>query len=432
MISKNGGGMTMQVLRLGDRGPYIQYLQTALTRSGEEPGEIDGIFGRRTERALIRLQDRFGIRSNGIVDQLTWIALYPYLCGSIVAVLHPDEDIDMLADRYGTSARSIRIANPVSAFSEGDTIIVPLPLDVVFDDLPYSSFLTACVLEGLVLRYPFLTKYGIGASVIGHQIDAIRIGAGPLRVGINASHHANEWITTPLTLRFLEQYAKSFSEGEEISGISARKLYESSTLTLVPLVNPDGVDLVTGVLTAGDSYFESAKALSAFYPTIPFPTGWKANVRGIDLNLGYPAGWENARAIKYAQGFTRPGPRNYTGTAPLETPENRAMSELTRQERFDRVLSYHTQGGEIYWEYQGRAPYGSKALAEKFSAASGYSVGNVPYNSSFAGYKDWAIDAFGIEAFTIEAGRGDNPLPIDDLDSLYKENMGIFVNALLG
>lgn len=421
----------MQTLRYGDRGLFVQYLQTALLRAGEEPGEIDGILGRRTETALMRFQDRTGLRSDGIAGRLSWAALYPYLVGSTFAVLREGESADALAARFHTDAGAIRTANPNAAFTPGETLTVPLPFDVVNTDLPYSSFLTAAVLEGLLLRYPFLIKYRIGTSVMGRGIEAVRIGAGPLRVGFNAAHHANEWITTPLTLLFLERYAKAFAEDASIGGVPARTLYESATLSLVPLVNPDGVDLVTGALEESDSFYESAKALAGYYPSIPFPEGWKANISGVDLNLGYPAGWENARTIKYAQGFTRPGPRDYVGTRPLEAPETRAMYDLTLKERYDRALAYHTQGGEIYWEYRGSAPQGSYALAQRFSDASGYRVANVPFDSGFAGYKDWVIDALNVNGFTIEAGRGTNPLPIADLSAIYAENEGIFVSALL-
>ena len=420
----------MQTLRFGDTGLYVQYLQTALLRAGEEPGNIDGIFGRRTERTLIRLQDRFGIRSDGVTDRLTWSALYPYLVGSAFVTLKEGETFETIAKRFQTIPERIRIANPSASFQPGETIVVPLGFDVVFTDLPYSAFLTACVLEGLTLRYPFLVKYTIGRSVAGHRIEAIRIGAGPLRVGVNASHHANEWITTPLVLQFMERYAEAFTKNGRVGDVSSQTLYENSTLTRVPLVHPDGVDLVTGAFSEGDSFYESARALSAFYPSIPFPSGWKANISGVDLNLGYPAGWENARAIKQAQGFTRPGPRDYVGTRPLEAPEDRAMYDLSIRERYDRAIAYHTQGGEIYWEFQGFAPQRSSALAEAFSAASGYTVANVPYGSSFAGYKDWMIDSLRANAFTVEAGRGTNPLPIADLPSLYAENVGI-LTALL-
>lgn len=415
----------MQTLRYGDKGLFIRYLQTALTRAREETGEIDGIFGRRTERALIRFQDRFGLRADGGAGRLAWSALYPYLVGSTFTVMREGDTVKTAADRFGTSSERILTANPSASFRPGERITVPFGFDVTFTDLPYSAFLTACVLEGLTLRYPFLAKYPIGRSVTGRRIEAIRIGTGPLRVGVNAAHHANEWITTPLVLLFLERYAEALSANGTVGGVPARKLYESSTLTIVPLVNPDGVDLVTGALHEDDSFYESARALSAFYPSVPFPAGWKANISGVDLNLGYPAGWENARAIKFAQGFTRPGPRDSVGTRPLETPENRAMAELAQRERYDRAIAYHTQGGEIYWEYRAKAPLGSRALAERFAAASGYAVANMPYDSGFAGFKDWLIDAFGAEAFTVEAGRGENPLPIGDLPALYAENEGI-------
>ena len=420
----------MQTLRYGDEGLFVRYLQTFLERAGEDSGNADGMFGRRTLRAVTSFQAANGLTDDGIVGALTWAALYPYICGYRMEVLSKAEPIEESAERFGIDPQLLLTANPNGTFQANDAIVVPMPFDVTFRDLPYSSFLTAAVLEGLVVRYPFLDRFAIGSSVMGRTIEAIRIGKGPLKVGINAAHHANEWITDPLTLLFLEQYAKAFALGAEIDGVSATDLYAQSTLVLVPLVNPDGVDLVTGAIDPTDSFYQSAKALNSFYPSIPFPNGWKANILGIDLNLGYPTGWEQARAIKFAQGYTRPGPRDYVGTRPLEAPENRAMFEWTNNERFDRTLSFHTQGEEIYWEYRGEAPTGSLALAEQFAKASGYRVASAPYNSSFAGYKDWFISAFHKSGFTVEAGKGENPLPISDLDAIYRQTEGIFISAL--
>ena len=73
----------------------------------------------------------------------------------------------------------------------------------------------------------------------------------------------------------------------------------------MPLVNPDGVDLVTGALSKSSPSYKQAEKIAYGFATIPFPDGWRANIRGVDLNLQFPAEWEMARKIKYEQGFTR-------------------------------------------------------------------------------------------------------------------------------
>ena len=67
------------------------------------------------------------------------------------------------------------------------------------------------------------------------------------------------------------------------------------------------------------------------------------------------------------------------------------------------------------------------AIAKKFSELSGYKIANVPYNSSFAGYKDWFLQEYRRPGYTIEAGLGENPLPINQFNEIYNDNIGILV-----
>jgi len=137
-------------------------------------------------------------------------------------------------------------------------------------------------------------------------------------------------------LTFLEQYADSVIRNRTIGGISATELFSRTTLFALPMVNPDGVALVTGQLEQSDTEYKTAQRIAAKYPQVSFPLGWKANIAGTDLNLNYPAGWEQARQNKFAQGFTSPAPRDFVGTAPLSAPESRAMYEFTRSNDFTR------------------------------------------------------------------------------------------------
>ena len=147
----------------------------------------------------------------------------------------------------------------------------------------------------------------------------------------------------------------------------------------------------------------------------------------MDLNLQFPALWENAKRIKEAQGFNKPAPRDFVGEGPLTEPEALAIYNFTLTHNFDLILSYHTQGKEIYWNFQNITPPNSYNIGRKLEQLSGYRLANVPYNSSFAGYKDWFIQDFNKPGYTIEAGLGENPLPISQFDEIYQDNIGMLV-----
>jgi g-D-glutamyl-meso-diaminopimelate peptidase len=197
-------------------------------------------------------------------------------------------------------------------------------------------------------------------------------------------------------------------------------------------VNPDGVDLVVGAIEPQSDFYKKAEELAKFYPQIPFPSGWKANLLGVDLNLQYPALWRLAREIKFMQGYTRPGPRDFVGRAPLTQMEARALAGYTEYIDPALVLAYHSQGKVIYWQFADFVVPGARELGEEFARLSGYTLDDTPYESSFAGYKDWFIQNFRKPGYTIEVGEGENPLPLSQFDEIYRDNIGIMSTAALG
>ena len=300
---------------------------------------------------------------------------------------------------------------------------------IVPTDVPFTSAVLEDCVRRLGSRFPFLRLGSAGKSVMGRALWTVTMGEGPSAVFYNASHHANEWITTPVLMRFLEDYAEAVDSGRALCGLDAQRLFRCTTLAALPMVNPDGVDLVTGRLASG-AFYDGACALSENYPGIPFPSGWKANIRGVDLNLQYPAGWVNARAIKAALGVTGPGPRDYPGPEPLSEPESRAVSALTRLGDFALTLSLHTQGKTIYWKYLDIDIKNAYGIAEKFGQLSGYTVEETPLASGYAGYKDWFIASSGRPGFTVEAGEGVSPLPLSQFQELYGACLNILVYGL--
>ncbi len=303
---------------------------------------------------------------------------------------------------------------------------------IVNTTVPITSASNDRMILELAEAYPFLRTEVIGTSAFQRPVRTLAVGNGPRKVIYSASHHANEWITSLVLLKFAEELAQAISAGGDFYGTPAQQLASTATIYMVPMVDPDGVDLVTGAIVPGSISYEAARRLADNYPDIPFPNGWKANLLGVDLNLNYPAGWLMAREIKFSQGYTLPGPRDYVGRAPLGQLESRALAEYTRFLDPALVLAYHSQGKEIYWQFGGFFVPGAEELGQSFASVSGYTLASPAFSSSFAGYKDWFIQEFRRPGYTIEVGQGENPLPLSQFDEIYRDNVGILTLAALG
>lgn len=253
----------------------------------------------------------------------------------------------------------------------------------------------------------------LGYSVWGRPIVCLESGTGQKKVLFCAAFHGSEWITARILWRFLVEYGKR------------QDWQEAARLWAVPCVNPDGVILSMERLPAWSPQYIIARAIAEDDPG--FPRTWKANGRGVDLNLNYPAGWERAVVNK---GLLTPSPRNWPGPCPLSEPESRLMAELAEEVRPDVLVTLHAQGEEIYWEYGGIRPDGGAALGREMERRSGYRLTEVPPESAYAGYKDWFIDRFRKPGFTVECGLGENPLPLCQLDEICDRVFPILETAL--
>ena len=305
-------------------------------------------------------------------------------------------------------------------------------MSIVPTDVPMTSRLAEQLVQELTAQYPFLRSETLVSTRLGRPILALTIGTGPRRVLYSAAHHANEWLTATVLLKFAEDLAEAIQSGSRLGGVDAAQLAEQTTIHIVPMVDPDGVDLVTGAIAPGTEDYAQAQALAEKYPAIPFPDGWKANLSGVDLNLQYPAGWLMAREIKFSQGYTQPGPRDYVGRFPLSQPESLALYDYTERVDPAIVIAWHSQGEVIYWQYGGIEVSGARELAERFADASGYALEDTPYASSFAGYKDWFIQAYRRPGFTIEVGTGTNPLPLEQFEDIYQASLPILLEGAKG
>ncbi|PAD69407.1 hypothetical protein CHH83_08315 [Bacillus sp. 7586-K] len=287
---------------------------------------------------------------------------------------------------------------------------------------PYDSLELYSELNQLVTLYPFLQKEIIGYSVLGKPIVELKIGNGPKKIHMNGSFHANEWITTSIMMYWLKNFLASLVNNQLLDGNCCSSLYKEVTLSFVPMVNPDGVDLVRNGLPNNSKYNKLILEINGY--SLDF-SQWKANIRGVDLNNQYPANWEIEKERKIPKG---PAPRDYPGDAPLTEPEAIALADIVQKRQFDRILAFHTQGEEIYWGYLGKEPKEAGQIVAEFERLSGYkAIRNI---DSHAGFRDWFVNEYEKSGFTIELGLGVNPLPFEQFDEMYTKSKGIFLAAL--
>ena len=199
----------MTLLQYGSTGPTVQLLQLALIRAGFEPGPTDGIFGVRTRNAVKNFQTANGLSADGIVGPRTHRTLMPWYLGYVTHTVVRGDTFYKLAMRYGSSIRAIETANPGADplnLAIGSTLVIPLPFDVVPTEINWGSTLIGYAVRGLASRYPFLTVGEMGRSVMGRPLYYISAGSGPRQVFFNAAMHANEWITTPMMFKYIEEH----------------------------------------------------------------------------------------------------------------------------------------------------------------------------------------------------------------------------------
>lgn len=285
-------------------------------------------------------------------------------------------------------------------------------------DTPFDHARLTAALEHLAASYPFVEHTYLGTSILGRGIPLIKLGTGRRSVLYVGAHHGMEWITSALLVQFLEDFCDAYAHGRQTCGIFPAELCRLCTLYVLPMLNPDGVEYqIHGVAEENPLY---ERLLEMNGGSTDF-SRWQANARGVDLNHNYNAGFTEYKRLEEENGIACGAPTRYSGLSPESEPEVSLLCNFIRFHRASLcgLMTLHTQGEEIFFRSGGVTLPKSAHTARTLAAMTGYRPSDAEGLASYGGLTDWCVRELGLPSFTIECGKGQNPLPFSDLSSIY-------------
>ena len=297
----------------------------------------------------------------------------------------------------------------------GDIIVDKDPALYSYEDMEHDMKLWEQAFPQLI------TVNSLGKTFDGREIYDMVIGDinAPNHVMINASIHAREYITTQLVMKQAAAFLQNPAE--------SRQYLENTVIHVIPMINPDGVTISqfgldklnkqeTKDMVQVISQLDGASDMNTYLRR------WKANAQGVDVNRNFDALWED-----YG-GPAQVSSDRYKGEAVGCIPESAALIQLTNSYNFVKTVSYHTQGGVIYWYFgqTGELRDRTEGMAQAVSAVSGYPLDANYQNLDPAGYKDWAISKKGIPSLTIEVGRDTSPVDPAQFQEIWNKNKEVW------
>jgi len=293
-----------------------------------------------------------------------------------------------------------------------------------YENIAFDHAQMMRVLSELLTRYSFLDLSYLGTSILGVPIPILTVGTGHREILYVGAHHGMEWITSLVLCRFLAELCKSVEEEREVFRTSLPILLETCKLSIIPMLNPDGVSYqIHGI----DQENPLRERLFRLNPCGEDFSKWQANARGVDLNHNYNAGFWEYKRLEAEHGIVEGAPTRYSGEHPESEPEVSALCNwIGFHDSLCGILTLHTRGEEIYYRNGESCAPRAPAIARRIAELTGYRIAKTDGLASYGGLTDWCALEGRIPCFTLECGYGENPLPISDHTEIYSRLRRLF------
>ena len=256
----------------------------------------------------------------------------------------------------------------------------PTPTIPTLGEVIYQMTETATGFPGIAEMVNLTGKYGTPQTHLGRNLYAVKVSDNVAQEEdepsflMVAAHHGNEIGTPIVALDALARLTEGYGSDAVVT-----QLVNEYEIWIVPVWNVDG-------------YPDTRKNRR--------PGG------GVDLNRNYPFLWNSD-----CSGSTSTGSGNYKGPSPGSEPETQTMMAFSEDQRFTKVLDFHSSGRETLYAYGCTTHQMVGYLqgeAEALSAASTYG-GEIRPPSAEGEHYQWQLGTYSNYAFLTEISNTQSP-----------------------
>ena len=281
---------------------------------------------------------------------------------------------------------------------------IPPAKYVVNPYLPYSYEDMIEDIALLAAMYPDIIKTkSVGKSVEGREMQAVELGKGEKKIFLCGSIHAREYISSAYVMYFVDRAAFDYKNNTVRDGHNVQNILDNITFCILPMVNPDGVNLVQNGWDAAQNADNLKKMIRRDGAKQYGYQSWKANINGVDLNNGFVYGWEENQRV------SAPASAGFKGTSPMSEPELQALTSYMENIQPSAVLAIHAQGKVLYLSQPDEI---AKKIAGNLMQNTGYQPQKI--SSAYGSFLDYVSNKFNVFYACVELCNYVGPYPYDN------------------
>lgn len=136
-------------------------------------------------------------------------------------------------------------------------------------------------IDDLMTKYSFLSVSSIGQTVLGKRIPIINVGKGKKTVLYVGAQSGTDRYSAECLLRYIDELCCNAKNEGRVYNCSVSYLLETRCISVIPMLNPDGVDICLNGIEKENPLYERFQSKQIDFSV------WQGNALGVDLRKDY-------------------------------------------------------------------------------------------------------------------------------------------------